>query len=285
MEVIGDLRARGYIRRFGAAVNYAVLGRVATLVAAAVPSAKLGRVIAAVNSLEGVSHHYLRKHDFNLWFTLQDTSLRQIDSTLRRLERKTGVQFYSLPALGVFKLDARFNPQGPSSRDFKPTRQVISKTVLRQVSLTPTERKVLSLLQGEFPVVSEPFEVLSRQSGINDFLKITRILAAKWVIRRIAAVAAYRRLGYKSNVMVCFAVSDEEIDSAGKWLSSRPAVSHCYQRRTFDGWPYNLFAMMHAGKISEVKRFAAQAARRFAIPDWVLLPTQKELKKEPVIVR
>jgi DNA-binding Lrp family transcriptional regulator len=283
IETVNDMKARGYIRRYSAFVNYAVLGRTSTLVAGAVPAAKLDKVVAAVNSLEGVSHHYLRKHTFNLWFTLQDTSLRKIESVLERLEQQIGVRFYSLPAERVFKLDARFSPQGPSLNDFKAGRYVSPESVER-VTLSRTEKKVLILLQGAFPIVERPFDVLSEQSGIEDVLEIAKTLAAKGVIRRIAAVAAYRRLGYTANAMVCFVVPGEDIEAAAEWLSQRPAVSHCYQRRVFDGWPYNLFAMKHGRRLGDLRTFAADAARRFGIAEWVLLPTEKEIKKQPVVV-
>ncbi len=283
IETVNDLKARGYIRRYSAFVNYAVLGRTSTLVAGAVPAARLDKVVAAVNSLEGVSHHYLRKHTFNLWFTLQDQSHSKIEQTLRQLHNITGVRFYSLPAERVFKLDARFNPQGPSLNDFKAGRYVSPESVER-VTLSRTEKKVLILLQGAFPIVERPFEVLSRQSGIGNFVEVVQNLAAKKVLRRVAAVAAYRKLGYKTNVMACFAVPEDKIESAAKWLSARAAVSHCYQRMTFDGWPYNLFAMMHSGRKGDLRAFAAEAARRFGVSDWVLLPTEREIKKQPVMI-
>jgi DNA-binding Lrp family transcriptional regulator len=249
-----------------------------------VPQRKLNKVIAAVNSLEGVSHHYLRKHVFNLWFTLQDQSLRKIGHTLHQLKQSTGVQFYSLPAVRVFKLDARFNPQGPSQNDFKAGRYLPRESVAGRMSLTRTEKKVLRFLQEEFPITERPFDILSRQCGIDNILEVVQSLTAKKVIRRIGAAASYRRLGYKANVMACFALPQDKIESAAMWLSARPAVSHCYQRKVFDGWPYNLFAMVHAGRIGDVRQFADEAARRFAIAKWVLLPTEKEIKKQPVIV-
>ncbi len=284
LKIIAQLKAAGYIRRFSVTVNYSVLGRTAALVAASVPPEKLDKVITAVNLLEGVSHHYLRKHTFNLWFTLQDKSSRKIQNTLHQLAQKTGSRFYSLPAVSVFKLDARFSPQGPSQKDFKAGRFLPPETVPVKVSLTATERKVLSVLQDEFPIVDRPFDVLAAKSGIGNFMEMTLGLISKKAFRRISAVAAYRRLGYKANVMACFAVPSEEIEAAAEWLSQRPAVSHCYQRKIFPGWPYNLFAMMHGGRMGDLRAFATAAARRFGIAEWVLLPTQKELKKKPVMI-
>jgi DNA-binding Lrp family transcriptional regulator len=285
IETINSLKAGGYIRRYSAFVNYQVLGRTASLVAASVPQRKLKTVITAINSLAGVSHHYMRKHRFNLWFTLQGKSRTNIQQVLGRLTKKTGVEFYSLPAERVFKLDARFSPKGPSRNDFKAATFRHPKSSDAGVRLTKVEKKTLVLLQQDIPLIQRPFDMLSRQSGIEDFLAIARQLAAKKVIHRIAAAAAYRKLGYETNVMACFAVPQDKIESAAMWLSARPAVSHCYQRRVFDGWPYNLFAMMHGGQIGDLRGFAGEAARRFGITEWELLPTQKELKKKPVMIR
>jgi DNA-binding Lrp family transcriptional regulator len=283
IQIIRELQTRGYIRRYGAAVNYAVLGRTAVLATASVPQKKLTRVIAAVNSLEGVSHHYLRKHLFNLWFTLQDKSSQKIQNTLNQLNKKTGVLFYAMPAVRVFKLDARFSPQGPSGKDFEAGVFQSPGRISVGVSLTQMEKRVLRLLQGDFPVMERPFDTLSEKSGIENFKTIAQSLVARKVIRRIAAAAAYRKLGYKTNVMACFVLPREKIELAAQWLSARPAVSHCYQRRPFSGWPYNLFAMVHAGRIRDVKQCVAGFVREFAILKWVLLPTEKELKKQPVI--
>jgi siroheme decarboxylase len=283
IRIINDLKARGYIRRYSAFVNYAVLGPKATLATASVPQKKLNKVIAMVNSLDGVSHHYLRKHVFNLWFTLQDKSLRKIDNTLRQLNKKTGVRFYSMPAVRVFKLDARFCPQGPSQKDFEAGEFSSPEQVSVKRTLAETEKRVLRLLLDDFPITERPFEVLSEKSGIGNLRKVVGGLVAKKVIRRIGAAAAYRKLGYKANVMACFVLPPKKIESAALWLSARPAVSHCYQRRTFSGWPYNLFAMIHAGRIRDVKQFVFEFAREFAILRWVLLPTEKEIRKQPVM--
>jgi DNA-binding Lrp family transcriptional regulator len=116
VSILGDLKARGFIRRYGAIVNYAVLGRAATLATASVAQGKLAEVIAAVNALAGVSHHYLRKHVFNLWFTLQSESPQAIEKILCQLGWQTGERFYSLPAERLFKLAVRFCPAGPSQK-------------------------------------------------------------------------------------------------------------------------------------------------------------------------
>jgi hypothetical protein len=41
--------------------------------------------------------------------------------------------------------------------------------------------------------------------------------------------------------------------------------------------------MIHAGRIEDVERFVSSLAEEYGISEWVLLPTEKELKKTPVL--
>ena len=84
---------------FAGQINYRALGRTAVLVTADVPDDKLAAVGQLVSGLPGVSHNYIRRHRFNLWFTLQGTSEGDIDRQLAELSGQTGVVFHPLPAL------------------------------------------------------------------------------------------------------------------------------------------------------------------------------------------
>jgi len=274
IAVIRQLKEQGYIRRYRAQLDYKRLGRVATLVTASVPAEKLDAVAAAVNALDGVSHNYLRNHRFNLWFTCQDESFERIEATLRTLGQQTGVEFRTLPAQTVYKLDVRFDPSGPSAEDFLAGQYQPVAEAAGVVELTADQRRALRLLQDDIALTQSP---LSR-----DLLKIAQELSDKGVIRRIAAVLDHRKLGYTVNVMLAAVVENSRMDAAGKAMASCPAVSHCYQRKPFAGWPYNLFAMIHAGRMEDVQRFIDGLAKEYRICDYALLPTVCEFKKKPV---
>jgi DNA-binding Lrp family transcriptional regulator len=107
-----ELKETGVIRRICALINRRALGMVSTLVAAHIPQESLQEVAEAVNSLENVSHNYLRQHHYNLWFTLQAESAKQIEVTVSNLSERFGIDFYSLSVKRVFKLDVRFDAEG-----------------------------------------------------------------------------------------------------------------------------------------------------------------------------
>ena len=101
LREIAELKNAGVIRRIGAVINYRALGRTSTLVAAHIPESNLQEVTEAVNSLDDVSHNYLRSHYYNLWFTLQAQTAEQIEVMLSNLSARFGVKFHSLPVQRV----------------------------------------------------------------------------------------------------------------------------------------------------------------------------------------
>lgn len=73
----------------------------------------------------------------------------------------------------------------------------------------------------------------------------------------------------------------DKISQASKNLAQFAAVSHCYQRKTFENWPYNLFAMMHGRSLGDIQRVIDKFIKTENIDSFELLPTSAELKKQP----
>ena len=277
------LKKAGVIRRIGALIDYRALGLVSTLVAAAVREDKLEVVAAAVSGLEGVSHNYQRQHKYNLWFTLQAESERDIESILSGLSADFGVQFHSLPVERIFKLDVRFDAVGETQR---LSQDLVRAPKTERVELDRTEKLILSELQNDLEVTAEPFEFLCGQ-GLKQQQVLNTIsgLIERGVIRRIAGVVDHRKLGYAANVLFCCKVDLERVVEAGRNLSRFGIVSHCYQRRTSEDWPYNLFAMMHGRSIGEIQRVISEFAEAEEMESYELLRTGTEFKKQPVKYR
>jgi DNA-binding Lrp family transcriptional regulator len=273
-----ELRRAGIIRRVGALMNYRALGMTATLVAAHVEEESLREVAEAVNALRGVSHNYQRKHYYNMWFTLQVSSEREIKLTLLKLSGRFGIDFHSLPVRRIFKLDVRFDAEGEGQVD----EEVREAPKGERVELDDDEKRVLSELQGDLELVSEPFGGYELGLGEDDVLRTVQGLVDKGVVRRIAAVVDHRKLGFVANVLFAGKVAGEKVGGAGERLGRLGMVSHCYEREVFEGWPYNLFAMMHARSMGEIQHAINRFVEAEGIELFELLPTAAELKKQPV---
>lgn len=105
---VKGMKERKIIRRLGANFQSAKLGFRSTLCGAHVPEEKLDAFIADVNALPGVTHNYLRNHEFNVWFTLIGPSWDSVCATLKDLEERTGIAIMNLPAEKLFKIRVDF---------------------------------------------------------------------------------------------------------------------------------------------------------------------------------
>ena len=280
LKQIGELKNFGIIRRFRAVINPRALGKSSTLVTAHIPHDRIEEIAEFVNSLPGVSHNYLRGNFYNLWFTLQEQTISEIEQILSNLKEHFGIDFHSLPVVRTFKLNVRFAINN-DNQNF--ANRIIPRPQEETVELNYDEKAVLSNLQNELEITAEPFAFLTDEDlEIEDVLRIIRKMINKGVIRRIAAVVDYRRLGFTANVLLACQVSQENIIDTGEKLAYSEMVSHCYERRTFEDWPYNLFAMMHSTSIDEIQKFVDDFTKAEKINSYQLLPTVAELKKEPV---
>jgi DNA-binding Lrp family transcriptional regulator len=108
-----DLTEEELIARIQAMKDLQVIRRIggnySTLCTAKVPEKKIDLFTRTVNMYAGVTHNYMRDHEFNIWFTFIAPSRDQIAESLEEISRQTGVSpILNLPATRVFKISANF---------------------------------------------------------------------------------------------------------------------------------------------------------------------------------
>ena len=108
LERVRGLKARKIIRRLGANFQSAKLGFRSTLCAAKVPEETLENFVAEVNRHTGVTHNYLRDHEYNVWFTCIGPSWEAVCELLDGVTRKTGIPILNLPAKRMYKIKVDF---------------------------------------------------------------------------------------------------------------------------------------------------------------------------------
>ena len=82
------------IRQISAIFDTRSLGYASSLVAAKIAPEKLDAAVAVINSHPGVSHNYLRNHEFNLWYTIAvpPTSKLGLEGTVDALHTLSGAE-------------------------------------------------------------------------------------------------------------------------------------------------------------------------------------------------
>ena len=143
------------------------------------------------------------------------------------------------------------------------------------------DKKVIRLIQGDLPLDLRPFAVLAEKAGISEeeFVERVASLKKKGIIRRFGATLRHQEAGFSSNAMVAWIVPEERIEDVGKTMAKFRAVTHCYQRKTFKTWPYNLYTMIHGDGRAKCREIAEEMSQKVSIQDYILLFSEKEFKK------
>ncbi|MBQ7618353.1 MAG: AsnC family transcriptional regulator [Desulfovibrio sp.] len=110
-EHVNKLRTSGVIRQLSANFWADALGFVSTLCCASVPADQLESFVATVNAEAGVTHNYLREHEWNVWFTLIAPSREEAQAICERLSLETGLTILNLPAKKIYKIKVNFAMQ------------------------------------------------------------------------------------------------------------------------------------------------------------------------------
>jgi DNA-binding Lrp family transcriptional regulator len=108
---VQKLMAKGVIRRIGASLDSHKLGFCSTLAAVSVEPNLVDKAAEIIGRFPEVTHSYLRKDDFNIWFTIIATDEERLVEILKEISTALSIDssnILNLPVKRLFKLDARF---------------------------------------------------------------------------------------------------------------------------------------------------------------------------------
>jgi len=109
IQRLTNLKTNRIIRRIGATFDSKKLRYQSTLCAMKVPEERLDEVAKLVNSYPGITHNYLRNHDYNMWFTLITESEKKQNDILQEIQEKSGItDLLNLPAVRFLKVRVDF---------------------------------------------------------------------------------------------------------------------------------------------------------------------------------
>jgi siroheme decarboxylase len=260
-----------------------VLGYRSMLVAAKVDPEHPWGAAKIINSHPGVSHNYLRDHDFNIWFTIatEPGSELGLEGTLKVLQELTGAQSVrQLPTLRLFKIRMDLEMER-GTEALAAAAEAVDHKEPEAIELSELDVAVIRATQGPMEAVSEPFAPAARElampvAALLDHLESMRERRA---LRRVAAILFHRRAGFSANGMGVWQVPEERILELGPRMASYRGISHCYQRPTYSDWPYSVFTMAHGRSKEECDAILASIAADTGIEERSTLYSSTEFKK------
>jgi DNA-binding Lrp family transcriptional regulator len=283
MAAVTRLLQERIIRQVTPIFDTRALGYSSMLVAAKVDPENPWRAANIINAHPGVSHNYLRNHEFNIWFTIatEPSSQLGLEGTLDVLAREAGAESVrQLPTLKLFKIRMDLEMEGGTDALSKVAEAAAPAETEAQ-PYDDFDEAVIRALQGDMPVIAEPYGPAAAQLGISqeDLLAHLRGMQERKLLRRVAAILFHRRAGFSANGMGVWKVPDERVLELGMRMASFRGISHCYQRPTYADWPYSVFTMAHGRSKEECDAILDSIAADTGISERATLYSSTEFKK------
>ena len=283
LTMVQKLKDEKIIRQTSAIFDTKRLGYKSSLVAFKVAPDKVDVAAEIINAHPGVSHNYLRNHDYNIWFTMAvapDSSLG-LEQTIEILKERTGAEdSITLPTLKMFKISVKMDTTGKRAKKEK-----LKKLAHKEIELTPLHIEVIKALQKDIDVTHEPFKnaIETLDLSYERFFELAHELKSSGVMRRYATILNQRKAGFGANAMSVWAVPEDKGEEIGKEMAEFSAVSHCYLRPSYPNWPYNLFAMVHAKTQEECDTLIEEMAQQSGLTEYGKLYSTVEFKKQRLV--
>jgi DNA-binding Lrp family transcriptional regulator len=283
MARIQRLLDKRIIRQVTPIFDTRALGYSSMLVAAKVDPEHPHRAAQVINEHPGVSHNYLRNHEFNLWFTLatEPDSELGVQGTLDVLARESGASsIRQLPTLKLFKIRMDLEMEGDTDA-LASSAEATAPVELDPQPYDEHDIAVIKALQGNMPVSDEPYAPAAAELGLTQERLLDHLAAMqeRGLLRRVAAILYHRRAGFSANGMGVWQVPDEQIADIGCRMAAVRGISHCYQRPTYEDWPYSVFTMAHGRSKEECDAILDAIAEQTGIHERATLYSSTEFKK------
>jgi DNA-binding Lrp family transcriptional regulator len=283
LQRVERLLDKRIIREITPIFDTRALGYQSMLVAAKVDPAYPHRAAQVINAHPGVTHNYLRNHEFNLWFTIavEPDSRLGLQGTLDVMAERTGAEsIRQLPTIKLFKI--RMDLEMEKGTDaLAAAGEAAEPLELEPIVVTDEDIATIRATQGPMAVQPAAYAPAAERLGVTEeeVLRRLRSLQERGGLRRVAAILYHRRAGFSANGMGVWAVPEDEILETGKRMAAFRGISHCYQRPTYADWPYSVFTMAHGRSKEECDAILDSIAEQTGIGERATLYSSTEYKK------
>lgn len=139
------------------------------------------------------------------------------------------------------------------------------------------DRKLLTLIQKNFPVVPRPYAAIGEQLGISEDEVISRLgdLQASGILRRLGAIVNSRKIDFYST-LCAMKVPEDRVAEVAAVINRYPGVTHNYLREG----EYNLWFTLICPSTGEAQRIIAQIKEETGIREMLNLPAVRLFKVE-----
>lgn len=145
----------------------------------------------------------------------------------------------------------------------------------KTMKLDNLDKKLLNLVQTQFPIVARPYQEIAHQLNITEQEVIERLdqLMQGDIIRRFGGVFDSRKLGYKGTLCGMH-VPEEQIEAVAQVINHYPGITHNYLRSHH----YNMWFTVLAQSPQKVQQILDEITTKTGISAILNLPAERFFK-------
>lgn len=130
------------------------------------------------------------------------------------------------------------------------------------MKLTAIEKKILNVVQYDFPVTVKPYKSLALKFGITEkkVLEIFERLKKSGLIRRITPSFRLKKIGH-SSILASAAIASDKIKAAGKFINKFEEITHNYIR----GHKYNFWFTIMSPSTKRIRQIVKEIEKEFNV--------------------
>lgn len=139
------------------------------------------------------------------------------------------------------------------------------------IRIDETDKKLLNLVQLDFPLDTHPFRILADKTGIpeDEVVKRMQHLLDEGAIRRIGPIINSKETG-RVGTLVALKAPEEKIERIAELINSYPEVSHNYLRPG----DYNIWFTLSAPSSQRLQEILEELRQEVQCPMMDLPTTQ-----------
>lgn len=228
---LNRLQEDGEMGRICALFDAERIGYQSYLAAFRVPAEYESQASYYIHGHPAVTQCVKRAGSFNFWLSILLPAEESLEFHLVSLKELSKAQkFLILKTETVYKPLARNSAEKTAVKDTEP--------------LTAMERRLIRVMQDEFPLADQPYARIAKDAGTAEDLVLKQLQSfqKRGILKKITVLPA-PGAKKKNSALLLWNVPEEKISRAGAAIAEFPEVIFCAKRAPSEELPYNLHVL------------------------------------------
>ncbi|WP_053956553.1 winged helix-turn-helix transcriptional regulator [Inediibacterium massiliense] len=143
------------------------------------------------------------------------------------------------------------------------------------------DQRILIEISQDIEICMDFYGALAKKLNLSEeeLLKRLKNMEKEGYIKRIAPVLYHQNTEYKHHAMTAWKISESKMDKILYEMKKIQNISHIYERKINEDWPYNLFGMIHGREKEEIENIIEFLSKKMQVTEYTVLYTKQQWKK------